>query len=95
MPLIKSPSLRVPPPVSAIIAAYPKFSLNSLFLKVEMPPDIHPLPEDVTAYVRVTQPLWFMSANKLIVRLSLHPRASYLNHGKCTPKHTYRTCSTA
>ncbi|KAF8531395.1 hypothetical protein JB92DRAFT_2691915, partial [Gautieria morchelliformis] len=31
VPLIKSPSLRVPPPV-------------------EMPPDIHPLPEDVTAY---------------------------------------------
>jgi hypothetical protein len=50
VPLIKSPSLRVPPPVC------PKpLSLATAFFnvsQVELPPDIHPLPDSVAPYVR-------------------------------------------
>ena len=58
VPLIQSPSLRVPRPVSnntepeSHNSSLLPFSLIYMaFYQVELPPDIHPLPENINAYV--------------------------------------------
>lgn len=48
VPLIKSPSLWLPKPVSLRLAF---FSFSAYTTQVQLPSDIHPLPEDITAYV--------------------------------------------
>lgn len=51
VPLIKSPSLWLPPPVSQLHAMH-RMHAKLTSTQVMMPTDIHPLPEDITAYVR-------------------------------------------
>ncbi|KAG1779299.1 hypothetical protein EV702DRAFT_1087326 [Suillus placidus] len=46
VPLIKSPGLRVPPPVRSTSSS----STTLTCLQVHLPPDIHPLPDSVTPY---------------------------------------------
>lgn len=48
VPLIKSPSLWLPKPVCAFRGIV---TLQLMEIQVELPNDIHPLPEDITAYV--------------------------------------------
>jgi len=48
VPLIKSPSLWLPKPVCAFRGIV---ALQLMEIQVELPNDIHPLPEDITAYV--------------------------------------------
>ena len=49
VPLIKSPSLRVPRPVRRQVLEHAHGNSAQLN-QVELPPDIHPLPDSVTPY---------------------------------------------
>ncbi|KAG2748675.1 hypothetical protein P692DRAFT_20500979 [Suillus brevipes Sb2] len=48
VPLIKSPGLRVPPPVQSTSSE--SLSTTLTCSQVHLPPDIHPLPDSVTPY---------------------------------------------
>jgi len=57
VPLIKSPSLWMPKPVCLHLSIGADSQNYVLMIQIELPNDVHPLPEDITAYVSHHLPL--------------------------------------
>lgn len=86
VPLIKSPSFWVPPPVSLLLAAQSTsrsltYSLNNR-LQIQLPPDIHPLPDNLQAYVCHVIPL---PPLVILVRLTSLHHTSSSTHTRSNP----------
>lgn len=86
--------MRVPPQVSRFHSTVSSSSHPSLF-QVELPPDIHPLPDSVTPYVSPRTSSTIPHRHLSAVRLSFRARTTCPQPRVITPKHPRQLRCTA